>query len=244
MLPPQLALRFVHGDLLVWGGDVCRAGSIPRPAPSPMPRHRQRMISLTTTLFLAIALFVASNIDDLFILLVFFADARFRPMHIVLGQFGGMGALVLFSWLAALVALVIPPVYVGLLGLVPIAIGLKQLLDLWRGKSNDDDDAELAARAGARGPVLTVAAVTIANGGDNIGVYVPVFATRSADDVTLIVVVFALMTVAWCAIAHWLVNHRTIGAPIRRYGAPLLPWVLIGVGVLVLVESGTLTLLR
>lgn len=186
---------------------------------------------------LGIALFVATNLDDIFILLVFFADPRFRPRNIVAGTYLGMAALVLISVVAALVALVIPPAYVKLLGLIPIALGIKSLIELWRGEDDDDEEERArSAQASAPSQALVIAAVTIANGGDNIGVYTPVFAIQSGYETTVVVAVFIVMTALWCGLAHRLVNHPTIGAPIRRYGHRILPFVLIGVGVMVMLS--------
>jgi cadmium resistance protein CadD (predicted permease) len=179
---------------------------------------------------LGATVFVATNLDDLFILLAFFADPRFRTRNIVVGQYLGNGSLVLVSAVAALVALVVPHGYVRLLGLIPIALGLKSLF------VRDDDDEAEGAHSSARSQTLVVAAVTIANGGDNIGVYTPVFAVHSIYETAVMIVVFVVMTAAWCALAHWLVNHPTLGAPIRRYGQRLMPFVLIGVGVMVLLS--------
>ena len=195
------------------------------------------MAALATAIALGIALFVATNLDDIFILLVFFADRRLRTRSIVAGTYLGMGALVLISAVAALIALVIPPSYVRLLGLIPIALGIKALI--WRDDDDDDDDEEARARraqSSAHSQAAVVAAVTIANGGDNIGVYVPVFAIQSSYETAVVIAVFAVMTGIWCALAHWLVNHPTIGAPIRRYGHRILPFVLIGVGVMVMLS--------
>jgi cadmium resistance transport/sequestration family protein len=195
---------------------------------------------LVADVALAIALFVATNIDDLFILLAVFTDPRFRARHVVLGQIIGMGALVLISVIAALISLVVATVYIGLLGLIPIAIGLEQLWDRRVGQKDDDEALESRRKGRARGQVLSVAAITIANGGDNIGAYTPVFAVASSTRTMVIVAVFALMTVLWCAFAHWLVNHPTIGAVIRRYGRRVLPFVLIGLGIAILLEAGTI----
>lgn len=195
---------------------------------------------LAADVALAIALFVATNIDDIFILLAFFADRRLRARDIVVGQFIGMAALVLISVIAALISLVVATAYIGLLGLIPIAIGAKQLWDA-RARETEDDEALKPLREGrAHGQVLAVAAITIANGGDNIGVYTPVFAVGSSTRTIVIVAVFALMTAIWCAFAHWLVNHPTIGAVIRRYGHRVLPFVLIGLGIAILIEAGTI----
>jgi cadmium resistance protein CadD (predicted permease) len=136
---------------------------------------------------------------------------------------------------------VVPPAYIGLLGLLPIAIGVKKLWEARRGTADGEEGGHPAPGAHA---ILAVAAVTAANGGDNLGVYVPLFATRSLDEKLLILAVFAVMTALWCLVAHYLVNHRALGAPIRRYGQALLPWVLIAIGIALLLENDTLALLR
>lgn len=188
---------------------------------------------------LAVVLFVSSNIDDVFVLLSFLSDPKFRTRQVVIGQYLGIAALVLVSLLASLVSLVFALEYVGLLGLLPIAIGLKNLLDLWR----DDADAADATTKTGLGNVLVVATVTIANGGDNIGIYTPVFATSSASAILIVVLVFAVMTATWVVFSHWLVNHPALGAPIRRCAHILTPIVLIAIGVLVLYEAGSFSLL-
>ncbi len=201
------------------------------------------MMSPITALALGVPLFAVTNIDDLFVLLAFFSDPRFRPRHVVIGQYAGIGALVLVSLCAALIALVILSSYAGLLGLAPIAIGAKRLVDLARGREKNVGDLARHPGGGAHSQSFAVAAVTIANGADNIGVYVPVFAVHQGIEAATIVAVFALMTALWCSLARWLLHHRTIGGPIRRYGQRILPFVLIGLGVLVMLRAGTFKLL-
>ena len=86
-----------------------------------------------------IVAFVSTNIDDLLILMAFFATPRFPPFQIVLGQYIGMGSLIAVSLLGFLIALVVPRNLIGLIGLFPIAIGIKELLELHK-KSNDDNN--------------------------------------------------------------------------------------------------------
>jgi cadmium resistance protein CadD (predicted permease) len=86
-----------------------------------------------------VAAFVATNIDDLFILVVFFAAIpRFSIFQIVLGQYVGMGSLIAVSLLGSLISLVIPHNLIGLIGFFSIAIGIRELLEL--GKNNDSKD--------------------------------------------------------------------------------------------------------
>jgi cadmium resistance protein CadD (predicted permease) len=193
-------------------------------------------MSVLSLAVLSVVVFAATNIDDLFVLVGFFADQRFRRSHIVAGQALGIGFLVAVSVVAALVSLVISAPYVGLLGIAPVVIGLKRLWD-------DEDEFDATAKGRGGGNVVSVALVTVANGGDNIGIYTPLFATQAAWQTWVTVVVFGVMTLLWCAVAGWLVHHPMFGKPIRRYGHRLLPFVLIGVGGLILYEAGSFGLL-
>jgi cadmium resistance protein CadD (predicted permease) len=194
---------------------------------------------------IAVVLFASTNIDDVFVLLGFFADPKFRVRQVVIGQYIGIGGLYGASFVASLISLVVPPAYIGLLGLVPIVIGLKKGWELRKGASANEEKLKNQEKAAAgHGNVVAVAAVTMANGGDNISIYTPLFATRSGYDITVIGVVFAIMTLGWLGTAYWLTRHRTIGAPIRRYGHRVVPFVLIALGVLILYEAGTFELLR
>ncbi len=189
-----------------------------------------------TDLGVAIALFASTNIDDVFVLIGFFSDPRYRPRQIVIGQCLGIAALVLASLVGALLSLVVPPAWLGLLGLVPVALGFRRLLAL-----RADAEDEPATWTASIGNALAMAGVTIAHGGDNLGIYIPVFATSSGPRLGLFVAVFAVMTALWLGLAHWLVRHPALGAPIRRIGRIATPVVLIGIGVMVLVEAGTLS---
>jgi cadmium resistance protein CadD (predicted permease) len=77
---------------------------------------------------LAIALFASTNVDDVLVLVGFFADPTFRDRDIVIGQYAGIAALFGVSVVASLLALVIPRAYLGLLGFAAILIGAKNLL--------------------------------------------------------------------------------------------------------------------
>jgi cadmium resistance protein CadD (predicted permease) len=85
------------------------------------------MDSFLALIGLAIVVFVSTNIDDVFVLVGFFADKNFRARDVVVGQYVGVCALYLISAMAALISLVIPTAYIGLLGLAPITIGIKKL---------------------------------------------------------------------------------------------------------------------
>jgi cadmium resistance transport/sequestration family protein len=187
----------------------------------------------------AVLVFTATNVDDVFLLLAFFADRRYRHSSVVLGQYVGIAVLVGISAVASLVSLIVRPEWLGLLGLIPLGLGIRQ----WFERQTPDDDDE-SSQAPLRNAVLTVASITIANGGDNIGVYTPLFASLTGARIVTICVVFAIMTGLWCAVAVRMVQHPSWGPSIRRYSALLLPWVLIALGLWIIIDMGTLGLLR
>jgi cadmium resistance protein CadD (predicted permease) len=192
---------------------------------------------------LAVVAFASTDVDDIFLLVAFMADPHFRLRNVAIGQYLGIGVLVLASVAASLISLVLAPVHVGLLGVLPVLIGAMKLAALLR--SGDGDEGERhETRGGSVGQIASVAAATIANGGDNIGVYTPLFATQTLAATALIAIVFLMMTGLWIGLAHWLVGHPKLGAPLRRYGHIAVPFVLIGLGLRILSEAGSLQWMR
>jgi cadmium resistance protein CadD (predicted permease) len=182
--------------------------------------------------------FVATNIDDLLILITFFANSRLPLPQIVLGQYAGMGALLAISILGCLIALIVPNNLIGLIGIFPIAIGIKELLELLKNGDNEESAKQLSPnRLTKYLPFLTVAVVTF-SGGEEIGIYMSVFATyHELFEIIIIVLVVMVLTGLWCAIAYHLVNHPLIASNIKRTGTVALPFVLIGLGIYILAEA-------
>ena len=152
------------------------------------------------------------------------------------------------SAVAALAALVIPPGWTALLGLVPLGLGVRRLLALRRDLQSPSDCDEEHGRAGeraaerrTRSQALAVAGVTVANGGDNLGVYIPLFASATGA-IPVYAAIFAVMTGAWCWMGYRLVRNRWVGGRLRRYGHVFLPFVLVALGLYIL--SGALVLVR
>ena len=195
------------------------------------------MESLLALLGLAIILFASTNVDDLLILVGFFADPAFQARDIVAGQFAGVAALFAVSLALSLLSMVIPKAYIGLLGIFPILIGVRKLLSL---RDHNDEPGETPPSATRRyGQIAAVALITIANGGDNVGIYVPAFAVQTGSAMILIAMVFVVMTALWCYFAHWLVSHPKVGPPIRNYARLAVPVVLIGLGFLIMYQAGS-----
>jgi cadmium resistance protein CadD (predicted permease) len=140
----------------------------------------------------------------------------------------------------AFIALIVPPLLVGLLGLIPIAIGIKRLV------FDEDNNSEAATKnkklqvgnAKSIIPFLTVSGITIANGGDEIGIFTPLFAKyNTIGDVNMLVAIFLFMTLVWCVLIYYFVNHYTIANRINYFGNKITPFVLIGIELYIFGDS-------
>ena len=189
---------------------------------------------LLSTMVAAVGVFAGTDVDDIIVLTVLFLAGRVagRPtkVHVIVGQYLGIAARVVGSAIAAVGLLIVPQRWIGLLGLVPIALGIRGLV---AAATNRDSDTPVAAAG-----VLSVAAVTVANGADNLSVYIPLFRTIGLGDSLLAVAVFAVMVAVWLAAAFWLGSHTRVVALVERFGHWLVPVVFVAIGALILIRSG------
>jgi cadmium resistance protein CadD (predicted permease) len=185
----------------------------------------------------AAAAFAGTNVDDLIVLTVLFLAARAqgkpRLWQIVAGQYAGFAILVAVSASAAAGLVIVPVRWVGLLGLIPIALGLR---GLWQSRSHHGKDTAPLPT----GP-FGICLITISNGGDNLSVYTPLFRTIGTGAAVLTIAVFFVLVVPWCAAAAVLSAHKKVVDTIQAVGHLLVPAVYITIGVWILIGSGTLT---
>jgi cadmium resistance protein CadD (predicted permease) len=194
---------------------------------------------LAGTVAAAVVVFAGTNVDDLLVLTVLFLAARAggrpKPGQIWAGQYAGIGVLVAVSAAAALGLAAVPDRWVGLLGLIPFALGLRGLVAALRARDGDDRPAPAVATG-----LLSVAGVTIANGADNISVYTPMFRTIGPADSVVTVAVFAVGVAVWCLAGSWLGSHERVVAIVQRFGHWLVPGAFLLIGTVIVVESGVL----
>jgi cadmium resistance protein CadD (predicted permease) len=193
-------------------------------------------------LLIAVVAFASTNIDDLLLLCSLFIDSELRPGSVVIGQFVGMSLLVLVSVLAAHFMVSIPQTWIRLLGFIPLCLGILRLARRWETRSSnlaaDLKEAEFVgleqlrvARMNSGTALATL--LTVANGGDNLSVYIPLFAVQRVF-VPLYVAVFGAMTVIWCFFASLLTNHHLFRDKLKGYARVIVPWILIALGMKVL----------
>jgi cadmium resistance protein CadD (predicted permease) len=186
-------------------------------------------------------LFAGTNVDDMVVLAVLNASARAdgrpRAWQIWVGQYAGVAALVAVSLLAALGLTFVPDGWIWLLGLVPFGLGLRKLVIAVRAH-HSGEQVSPAVATGLPG----VVGITIANGGDNIAAYTPVFRTIGGGDTTVTIIVFSVGVALWCLAGAWLVSHDRITQVIQRWGHWIVPAVFILIGLYVFHKAGVLRL--
>jgi cadmium resistance transport/sequestration family protein len=204
-----------------------------------------------TQLLSAIGTFIVTNIDDIFILMIFFAQIdKMRHKQIVIGQYLGFGLLVILSLLGAFGFTFLPPEWAGFLGLIPIYLGIRMFFN------KEEDEAEEALEklgdvksqlTGNRffGPLTAkVAAITFANGGDNLGIYIPFFTTQSSDSLIYISIVFLVMVAVWCFLGYRLASFPTVVKILQKYGNVIIPIVFIVLGISIMLHGDVLDVVR
>ncbi|MEH1783699.1 cadmium resistance transporter [Nostoc sp.] len=206
------------------------------------------MNELLTAITTGAITFIATNIDDIVILLLFFSqiNPNFRPRHIVAGQFLGFTVLLILSLPGLFGGLVFSKSWIGLLGLLPMSIGISSLVNREEDSSKEvidttEADEESTITSFFSPQVYSVAAVTIANGSDNISVYVPLFASCNLESFLVIIGLFFLLLGVWCYTAYKLTNNRVIAEILTHYVNNIVPFVLIGLGAFIVLKSEALS---
>ncbi|MDF5707784.1 MAG: cadmium resistance transporter [Nostoc sp. S4] len=211
---------------------------------------------LISTVIIGISVAFATTFDDNLYLTAFFGKVNrsFRPKHVVIGEFLGFTTLVCASLPGFFGGLVIPSTWLGLLGLLPIAIGISNFISREEPEtvqavsvltsSSKSGRQKKSLLAIIRDPqTYRVSAVTIANGGNNIGIYVPLFATSNLPSLSVIVCVCYFAIGAWCLLSYNLTRNPLMTPVLTRYGRKIFPFILIYLGLSILIKSETYRLL-
>ena len=192
----------------------------------------------------SIILYSGTAVDLLIILMLFFAKRKSRKdiINIYLGQFLGSVSLILLSLFFAFVLNYIPSKEIlGLLGLIPIFLGLKVLL-------LGDSDGEAIAKDGLRKDdknlIFLVAMITFAScGADNIGVFVPYFITLNLANLIVALLTFLVMIYLLVFSAQKLAQVPSVGETLEKYSRWFIAVVYLGLGIYILIENNVFDML-
>jgi cadmium resistance protein CadD (predicted permease) len=196
------------------------------------------MSHLGATLLTAVVVFVSTNVDDLVLVVALFAAAStgaLRRWHVVAGQYLGFVVLVIISLLAGQGLTIVPTRWVGLLGLLPVLLGVRGLI---KARHIDPDAGQVYSVIGS-GP-LPVAVATIANGGDNLTIYSLLFRTSTTGDIAIAIVIVIAGVALRCAAGVLLSADKRVAKSMQRLSRWLVPLVFVTIGTTVLIRTGVL----
>ncbi|MDD0783992.1 CadD family cadmium resistance transporter [Streptococcus pneumoniae] len=195
------------------------------------------------TIISAIGVYISTSIDYLIILIILFAQLsqNKQKWHIYAGQYLGIGLLVGASLVAAYVVNFVPEEWmVGLLGLIPIYLGIRFAIVGEDAEEEEEEIIERLEQSKANQLFWTVTLLTIASGGDNLGIYIPYFASLDWSQTLVALLVFVIGIIIFCEISRVLSSIPLIFETIEKYERIILPLVFILLGLYIMYENGTI----
>ena len=210
-------------------------------------------MSLESAIATGAAVALATTFDDNIYLTSFFGrvSRTFRPRHVVVGEFLGLTILISISLVGFFVGMIVSDMWVGLLGVLPIMIGIHQLMSKEDDESNDviEELEKVHTEVGRprikqslwstiRDPKThRVTAVHVSNGGNNVAVYIPLFASSSLPSLGVILTMCYMTIGFWCFCSYNLTRFPGISVLIARYGRKIAPFVLIYLGFSIIIKA-------
>lgn len=211
---------------------------------------------------IAIIAFISTNVDDFFVLTAFFSDNSYNKKKVIIGQYIGLCILILISCIGFIFKLLFPIEWIGIIGVLPIIIGSRHIIKHIENKKNRisneiSGSGEIIIKKSKEHPekktniirniinskISFVAIVTFSNGGDNIGIYTPLFASLNLSEIIFIIIIFLIMIAVWCGVVIFFVNNKLTGIMFRKYGIVYFPYVLIILGIYIILKCDTLSLI-
>ncbi|MFD1362818.1 CadD family cadmium resistance transporter [Lentibacillus salinarum] len=196
---------------------------------------------MITTILTAAAVYVATGIDYLVILILLFSQIKEgQEKHIWIGQYIGTAIIIGLSLLVALgVANLIPQQWVvGLLGLVPLYLGVKTWI---KGGEEEDENNILSLFSSDKFNqlFLTVTFIVLASSADDFSIYIPYFTALNMFEIIVAIIVFLIMVAVLCYVSYRLASLDFVSEKVEKYERWIVPIVFIGLGIYIMFENGT-----
>ena len=212
----------------------------------------------------ACATFAITNIDDIFVLVTFFAEAttnvNLTSLQITAGQYVGFTIITIISMIGFGASLLFPSEPIGFLGLMPLLLGVWWLLGLLfpvqeaepeaptgllDSEPPTTDNANVEANVETKPPawrrwaksIGKVSSITVMNGADNIGTYVPLFSQAKGAEIAVYVVIYYILLGVWCAAAFLIMKQKHVLGLAQKYAIMVVPFLYLGLGIFILVKS-------
>jgi len=182
-----------------------------------------------------LAAFASTNTDNLLLMAVLLGRRAQRPSAVLAGYIIAVASIAVAGLVAARLADAVPGGALGYLGIIPLSMGLVRLYRGLRGGATANDGPARPTGAGA----LAVAAIMLSNGSDTLAVLLPLFAETPEPLTYVLAATVVVAAGLWFAAARWIASHAWVAARIERLERWFVPLLLIGLGVYILMDTGT-----
>jgi cadmium resistance protein CadD (predicted permease) len=204
-------------------------------------------VELFVLAFLTLSSFIATNLDNLLILVLLLANTHYLKKYVLAGFLSAVILVILLSGFGLLLGQTFNAGLIGYLGAVPLLFGCFLLYQQWvrkppvEKKTETPADQELLGNP--RQVWITTTILLLSNSADSIAVLLPLMAETESKLLPTLIGLYLLAGAGCCIVALAIVNQPKLAGRIKRHGEQLVPWIMIGVGLYILTDTNTDTLI-
>lgn len=187
--------------------------------------------------------FIATNMDNLLVLVMLLGANARRRSAVLLGFLCSAIAVICVSTLGVAIESTIGPGLIGYLGVVPLLLGLHMLYQSWTRTHATDEEFEPLAHTGEPKIWLSTFILMFSNSGDSVAVFLPLLAESGRSALLFIVCSYLAMAVLWSGLSYLISGHQGLARRLEHRAEKIVPWIMIAVGIYILMDTATDTLL-
>ena len=198
--------------------------------------------SILTVIGLVVTAFAATNLDNMLILVVLLGANAQRRSAVLLGFVFSALAVLSVSAIGVALGSLVNPGFIGYLGVIPLSMGLYMLVKTSRGQLLNDPDIPQPGKQSEPGVWLSTFVLMFSNSGDSVAVFLPLLAESGRTAMVTILCTYVLLIAVWGSIAYLISGQKELAVRIERKAEKLVPWIMMGVGTYILLNTATDTL--
>jgi cadmium resistance protein CadD (predicted permease) len=187
--------------------------------------------------------FIATSLDNLLVLVVLLGANPDRHSAVLAGFFASCLAVLCACALGLVLSSLFDPAVLGFLGLAPLLLGCHMLYQLYRGRAANQESLELTNSASESRVWLSAFTLLFANSGDSIAVFLPLFAESDRAPILVLVSSYLVAAILWGILSYRIAGRKTLALQVERRAEKLVPWIMIGIGIYILSDTATDTLI-
>lgn len=199
-------------------------------------------IEALTLVGLVISGFVATSIDNLLILVVLLGANSERRSAVLIGFIVSSVLVICLSVLGVAIGSMIGANLIGYLGLVPLLLGIQMLYVAYRGGQRDTEHVDSLTKRTESGIWFSTFVLMFSNSGDSIAVFLPLLAESGGGALSVIICSYLVMALLWAGLSYMISGQRSLARRIEHRAEKIVPWIMIGVGAYILLDTATDTL--